>query len=127
MTVRRARRMRGARGSVSVLILATFVLGAALMIGAARLGAALVGRARAETAADAAALAAADALALGHSAGRAATDAAATASENGATLEACACAGPEVTVTVVVDVPVVGRVARVRASAEVRGLVVPAP
>lgn len=127
MTARGAPGTTRARGSVSVLILATFVLGAALMFGAARLGAALLARARAETAADAAALAAADALALGHSTSRAATDAATTASENGATLEACECAGPKVTVTVVVDVPVVGRVARVRASAEVHGTVLPAP
>src|SRR5690348_17429332 len=41
--------------------------GALLALGAARLGGALVGRARAESAADAAALAAADRLALGRS------------------------------------------------------------
>lgn len=122
MTARRAE-----RGSMAVGMLAVFVVGMVLMLGAARVGAALLGRARAETAADAAALAAADALALGATAEQAVSDAGATAADNGARLVDCECAGPVVVATVEVDVPVVGRVARVSASAEVRGLVVPAP
>ena len=46
-------------------MVAVVVLGLALSLGAARLGSAIIGRARADTAADASALAAADALALG--------------------------------------------------------------
>ena len=52
-------------GGVSIVMLAVLVVGLVLATGAARLGGALVGRARAESAADAAALAAADRLALG--------------------------------------------------------------
>jgi hypothetical protein len=39
----------------------------------------------------------------------------------------CACDGPTTTATVEIDVPVLGRVARVTARAEVRGLVLPDP
>jgi len=112
---------------MAVAMCAVLVLGMVLMFGAARVGAALLARARAQTAADAAALAAADSLALGRSADRARVDAAATAVANGGRLSACQCAGPRVTVTVEVDAPVLGRVARVQASAEVRGLVLAAP
>jgi secretion/DNA translocation related TadE-like protein len=98
-----------------------------LVAGAARVGAALVGRARAQTAADAAALAAADALGRGRGAEGARADAASTAADNGGRLVECACAGPRVTVTVEIDVPVLGRIARVDASAEVDGPVIPAP
>ena len=112
---------------MAVGMIAVFVVGMVLLLGAARVGAALVGRARAETAADAAALAAADALALGASPDQAAADAGVTASDNDARLLECRCAGPVVVVTVAVDVPVVGRVARVSASAEVQGSVIPAP
>lgn len=112
---------------MAVAMLAVLVLGMVLMLGAARVGVALLARARAQTAADAAALAAADALALGHSADRAQEDAAVTAADNGARLASCVCAGPRVTVTVELDVTPLGRVARVDASAEVRGLLFPAP
>jgi secretion/DNA translocation related TadE-like protein len=112
---------------MAVAMLAVLVLGMVLTLGAARVGVALLARARAQTAADAAALAAADALALGQSADRARGDAAATAAENGARLASCACAGPRVTVTVEVDLPTLGRVARVDASAEVLGRWLPAP
>jgi secretion/DNA translocation related TadE-like protein len=115
------------RGSAAVVVLAVFVAGMVLLVGASRVGAALIARARADTAADAAALAAADMLALGYDEHRATSAASETARANGADLEVCACAGPVVTVTVVVDVPVLGRVARVKASAEVRGFAVPAP
>ena len=110
------------RGAASVLAVAIVVVGIALAMGAARLGGALVGRARAETAADAAALAAADALALGQGANRAESDARATAARNDARLVSCACAGTRADVVVEVDVPglrVLGAVARARARAEV--------
>jgi len=112
---------------MAVGMLSVFVVGMVLVLGAARVGAALLGRARAETAADAAALAAADALALGAPAEQAAADAGAAAADNDARLVDCRCDGPVVVVTVEVAVSVVGRVARVVASAEVRGLVVPGP
>jgi secretion/DNA translocation related TadE-like protein len=110
------------RGAVSVLAVAVVVVGIVLTMGAARLGGALVGRARAETAADAAALAAADALALGHGSNQAESDARATAARNDARLVSCACAGTRAEVVVEVDVSglgVLGGVARGRARAEV--------
>lgn len=127
MTPPGARRGRGAAGASTIVVLAVFVVGMVLTLGAARVGAAMLSRARAETAADAAALAAADALALGRGDAGARADAEVTAADNGARLVACDCAGPRVTVTVEVDAPVLGRVARVSASAEVDGPVVPAP
>lgn len=117
----------GARGGATVVVLAVFVVGMVLVLGAARVGAALLARARAQTAADAAALAAADALALGGGASAARADAATTAADNGARLVDCSCTGPRVTVTVEVHTPVLGRAARVDASAEVDGPVVPTP
>ena len=110
------------RGAASVLVVAIVVLGVALTMGAARLGGALIGRARAETAADAAALAAADALALGEEPSEAESDARVTATRNDARLVSCACAGTHAEVVVEVDVPglgVLGAVARGRARAEV--------
>ena len=98
------------------------VVALALTMGAARLGAALVGRARAETAADAAALAAADALALGQGSGSAIDAATETAAHDGGRLVSCECTGDAAEVVVEVDVPglalVVGP-ARARARAEV--------
>ncbi|MFM8304051.1 MAG: Rv3654c family TadE-like protein [Actinomycetota bacterium] len=120
-------RVTGARGGTTVVMLAVLVVGMVCMLGAARMGAALLARARADAAADAAALAAADALALGAGSSTARADAAATAADNGARLAECDCAGPRVTVTVVVDAPALGRVARGRASAEVDGPGVPQP
>ncbi len=110
-------------------MIAVLVLGMVLVLGAARVGAALLARARAQTAADAAALAAAEALASAQTPVRAAADAASTAEANGARLVDCDCAGAggRVTATVEIDVPVLGRVARVSASAEVLGQVLPAP
>jgi len=55
----------GERGSVSLLALAAVGLSVVLCLGIARVGGAAVLQARADTAADAAALAGADALALG--------------------------------------------------------------
>jgi len=109
------------------VVLAVLVLGLALALGAARLGGALAARTRAQTAADAAALAAADFLALGRDAARATTAAAETAEANGASLVRCDCGGRVATVTVAVAVPVLGRVARATARADVRGVVLPAP
>jgi secretion/DNA translocation related TadE-like protein len=89
-------------------MLGVLVVGLALSMGAARLGGALVGRARADTAADAAALAAADALALGDGAAAAQAAAHATAARNGARLVSCACEGTTAEVVVEVDLPALG-------------------
>ncbi len=64
--------------------------------------------ARAESAADAAALAAADALALGQGSARARDDALATAASNDARLVSCDCQGTDATVEVEVDLPAFG-------------------
>ncbi len=113
-------RARGERGGASMLVLAVFVVALGLVVGAARLGTALVAKARAETVADAAALAAADSLALGR---RDAVSAArAIAARNGGTLVSCDCTGRDAQVTV--EVPVHGLAghshARATARAEVR-------
>jgi secretion/DNA translocation related TadE-like protein len=114
---------RSERGGVSIVMLAVLVIGLVLAGGAARLGGALVGRARAESAADAAALAAADRLALGDGAAAARQAAASTAASNDARLLSCDCAGTSAAVVVEVDLPVWGALvgpARGRARAEVR-------
>ena len=111
------------QGGVSIVMLAVLVVGLVLATGAARLGGALVGRARAESAADAAALAAADRLALGGGAAAARSAAAGTASSNHARLVSCECAGTSAAVVVEVDLPPLLSVfgpARGRARAEVR-------
>lgn len=112
---------------MTIVVIGAFTVGMVLVVGAARVGVALVARARAQTAADAAALAAADARALGGSPDRACADAAVTAEANGARLTGCHWAGLRVTATVEVDAPGLGRVARVQARAEVRGTAVPPP
>lgn len=115
--------MNRERGGVSIVMLAVLVVGLVLATGAARLGGALVGRARAESAADAAALAAADRLALGGGAAAARTAAATTAAKNDARLLTCACSGTTAAVVVEVDVPAWGALfgpARGRAKAAVR-------
>jgi secretion/DNA translocation related TadE-like protein len=120
VSVERATRERGA---VSVVALGLLVVALALTLGAARLGVALIGRARAESAADAAALAAADALAVGEGSGAAATLARDTAARNGARLVQCECAGHAAEVVVEVDVPgltAIAGAARGHARAEVR-------
>jgi hypothetical protein len=71
-----------------------------LCLGVGRVGGAAVLQARAETAADAAALAGADALALGHGSAEAIRAARATASLNRAVLVSCACAGDAAEVVV---------------------------
>jgi secretion/DNA translocation related TadE-like protein len=111
------------RGGVSIVMLAVLVIGLVLTMSAARLGVALVGRARAETAADAAALAAADALALGESADGAMAAANETAAGNDAALVSCRCDGTVAEVVVEVGLPGLGALggsARAHARAEVR-------
>jgi secretion/DNA translocation related TadE-like protein len=113
---------RAERGAVAILLVAVLVLGLALSLGAARLGSALIGRARADSAADASALAAADALALGGSADAAVRAARTTAASNEARLVSCECGGTSADVIVEVDVPglgILGAVSRGRAKAEV--------
>jgi secretion/DNA translocation related TadE-like protein len=108
---------------VSIVMLAVLVIGLVLAMGAARLGGALVGRARAESAADAAALAAADRLAFGGGTGAARAAAADTAASNDARLVLCDCSGTTAEVVVEVDLPAWGALAgpaRGRARAEVR-------
>jgi secretion/DNA translocation related TadE-like protein len=104
-------------------MLAVLIVGLVLTAAAARLGGALVGRARAESAADAAALAAADRLALGDGSAAARAAADATATSNDAHLVSCDCAGTSAEVVVEVDIPAWGALfgpARGRARAEVR-------
>jgi hypothetical protein len=87
-------------GNISLVALAGVALAIVLCLGVARVGAAAGLKARADTAADAAALAGADSLAIGQSgveATRAARDAAA---DNGARLISCACAGASAEVVV---------------------------
>ncbi len=107
------------RGSVSVLMVAVAFCGFLLVVGAARLGAAVVTKARADTAADAAALAAADALALGRGVPAAVALARDRAAANGARLVTCRCGAGAAEVTVEVPGGVIGRPVRARARAEV--------
>ena len=88
------------RGSVSVVCAAAIGIALVCTMGVADVGRALVERSHAEAAADAAALAAAQDLALGT--GDPAADATRFAADNGATLVACVCAagGSEAVVTV---------------------------
>jgi secretion/DNA translocation related TadE-like protein len=104
-------------------MVAVLVVGLVLATGAARLGGALVGRARAESAADAAALAAADRLALGDGSAAAHEAAGATAAANDARMVSCDCSGTSAEVVVEVDLPAWAALfgpARGRAKAAVR-------
>ena len=83
-----------------MLAVVALVFAGALMLGVARLGHAASDRARAETAADAAALAAAGVLARGGAPATASGAASETAMSNGARLESCTCAGSRPAVTV---------------------------
>jgi secretion/DNA translocation related TadE-like protein len=108
------------RGAFTVLFVAVIVLACVLVVSAGRLGAALTVRARAETAADAAALAAADSLALGASDAR--DQAAQIAAAHGARLVSCTCEGLAAEVVVELDAPIAASLpgpARARARAEV--------
>jgi len=112
--------LTGERGTATVWMLAVLGLGILLALGAARLGVAAIAGARADSAADAAALAAADMLALGRDPGAATAAARETAAANGARLVGCTCRGRYPTVHVAVAVPVLGTHARATARAEVR-------
>lgn len=94
--------MRRERGSVTILMAGVLVFASLVMVGTVRLGTAAHLRAQATTAADAAALAAADMLALRRGAGTAKSAATETASKNGAQLVECDCAGNHAEVEVVV-------------------------
>ncbi len=105
---------------MTVLFVAVIAMACVLVMSAGRLGGALTARARAETAADAAALAAADSLALGAFDAR--EQAEAIAAAHGARLVSCECIGLAAEVVVEVDGPVAAslpRPARARARAEV--------
>ena len=93
------------RGSVGILLAAVVVLTAVLVAGLGRLAGGVLAVSRAQTAADAAALAAAGELAVGRTAGDAERTASLTAAANGARLLRCECAGPAVTVHVSVALP----------------------
>jgi secretion/DNA translocation related TadE-like protein len=75
---------RSERGNVSLIVPTGVALAIVLCLGVARVGGAVSLRARADNAADAAALAAADSLALGRSPSLAEETARRTASDNGA-------------------------------------------
>jgi secretion/DNA translocation related TadE-like protein len=90
----------GERGNVSVLMVGGVALAAVLCLGVARVGGAARLAARADTAADAAALAGADALALGRSPAAAIDAARAAAHDNGARLVSCTCRDGEAEVVV---------------------------
>jgi len=84
-------RSRRERGAVTIIVVAIVVMVGLMLVAASRLGSTAIGRARAETAADAAALAAADALALGDSPAAARAAAVRLARANGARLISCRC------------------------------------
>ena len=105
-------------GSAGVLLCGVVALAAALTLGFGRLATAGLAVSRAQTAADAAALAAAGELAAGRSAGEAERIASLTAVANGARLLRCKCGGPAVVVAVTVTLPSSGSASRlVRAAA----------
>jgi secretion/DNA translocation related TadE-like protein len=103
------------RGSVAIMSLAGIGLALVLCLGVARVGGAVVLQSRADSAADAAALAAADALALGHSSREATAAARSAAGENDARFVSCSCSGDAAEVIVRI-----GR-AHGRARAEIDG------
>ncbi len=95
--------MSGQRGSVSVLLAAGILVVLVLVLGVTDLGRVLIARSKARTAADAAALAAADELALPTGADPAAL-AAEYATRNGADLTACTCTAGTFEAVVMVEV-----------------------
>ncbi len=114
--------MKRQDGAVAVFAMVLVIVTVVLAYGVARVGLAAVLRTRAEGAADAAALAAADRLALGGGEAEARADASAVASANGARLVVCDCRGnsAEVVVELTARVPVVGFPAiRARSRAEI--------
>ena len=99
--------MRRERGSVSIVVAAVILLALVLSIGVADVARVLVARSHARTAADAAALAAAQELALPSGADPADV-AAAYAERNDAILSDCICAAGTSDVTVTVSIVVDG-------------------
>jgi secretion/DNA translocation related TadE-like protein len=96
----------GERGSVSIVVVALMAVALVLAMGAADLARVLTGAARAQTAADAAALAAAQELATGSSGSAPGDLAVEYAGRNGAVLTSCSCdaGGTEAVVTVTMQV-----------------------
>jgi secretion/DNA translocation related TadE-like protein len=92
-------------GSAGLLLCGVVALMAALTLGLGRLTSGGLARAKAQIAADAAALAAAGELAAGRTAGDAERTASVTAAANGARLLRCDCRGPAVVVEVTVILP----------------------
>ena len=99
----RPRKRSSETGSAAVLVCALAAVVGALALGVSRLAVASVAAARAETAADAAALAAARELADGRGEPEAGRMAQAAATANGARLLGCDCRGPGATVRVAVS------------------------
>jgi secretion/DNA translocation related TadE-like protein len=91
------------RGNVSIFIAAFIVVSLLLCTAVARLGSASAEKSRANNAADASALAAADSLALGRSPSDACADARRIAAANGAELLTCRSDGSGTDVTVAID------------------------
>lgn len=119
--------MNRERGNVSIVAVAGVALACLLCLGVARVGGAVVLKSRADTAADAAALAAADALALGHSDDDARSAANAAAADNGATLVSCSCADDVAEVTVELAGSVGHAFGHARAEVDLSALPPPAP
>jgi secretion/DNA translocation related TadE-like protein len=122
----RTRALVGERGSVTILAAASLVLAAVLVLASVDIMRAAQGGARAQTAADAAALAAAQEIAL--PSGETPADMAAEfATRNGATLVSCTCqpgtAEAVVEVSVTIELVFVGldRVVHARARAVIEG------
>jgi secretion/DNA translocation related TadE-like protein len=82
-------RARDRRGNVSIFVAVFIVVGMLLCAAVARLGGVVVEKSRANSAADASALAAADGLALGWSSTDACAAARSTATDNGARVLTC--------------------------------------
>ena len=92
-------------GSAGILACGLVALMAALVLGLCRVATGVLTAARAQTAADAAALAAAGELAAGRTPADAERTASVTAAANGARLFRCDCSGPAVIVHVSVVLP----------------------
>jgi secretion/DNA translocation related TadE-like protein len=106
------------RGAASIVMVGILAVAVALCFGVARLGTAAIASARADAAADSAALAAADMMALGRGQDQAVAGARSTAEANDAVLVRCSFSGRAVTVVVRVAVAGMSN-ARATARAEV--------
>ncbi|MDQ1502244.1 MAG: hypothetical protein QOI86_5584 [Actinomycetota bacterium] len=93
------------RGSAGILLCGVVAVAAVLVTGLGRVATGILAVSRAQTAADAAALAAAGELVAGRTAGDAERTASLTAAANGARLLRCECGGPAVIVHVSVALP----------------------